>query len=36
MDLVMIVITKIVLVLYSGMTNGRDFLDMLEVYNGKF
>jgi hypothetical protein len=36
MGLVMIDITKITLVLYIGMTNGRDNLDMLKEYNGKF
>lgn len=36
MGLVMIDITKITLVLCTGMTNGRDYLDMLKVYNGIF
>lgn len=35
MSLVMIDITKITWVLCTGITNGRDYLDMLEIYNGK-
>lgn len=32
----MIDIMKITLILYTDMTNGRDTLDMLKEYNGKF